>query len=58
MDADRSGDVNIIDATMVQMFVAKYKVDSVTDISADVDKDGFVTILDATAIQMRVSKLA
>ena len=40
------------------MFVAKYKVDSVTDISADVDKDGFVTILDATAIQMRVSKLA
>ncbi len=58
MDADRDGGVNIIDATMVQMLVAKYKVDNVTDTGADVDKDGFVTIHDATEIQMRVSKLA
>lgn len=58
MDADRNGDVNVVDATMVQMLVARYKVDEVTSQSADVDKDGLVTIHDATAIQMRVAKLA
>lgn len=57
MDADRNGDVNVVDATMVQMLVARYKVDEVTAQSADVDKDGLVTIHDATAIQMRVAKL-
>ena len=56
-DANDDGKVNILDATLVQTYVAKYKVDNINLINADVDKDGLVTIQDATAIQMFVAKM-
>ena len=57
-DANGDGEVNIQDATLVQMFVAKYKVDNFNEKLADCDQSGAVNIQDATAIQMKVVKLA
>lgn len=57
-DANGDGEVNIQDATLVQMFVAKYKVDNFNEKLADCDQSGAVNIQDATAIQMKVAKLA
>lgn len=56
-DADGDGEVTIMDATMIQMHVAKYTVDGINLENADVDKDGQVTIQDATAVQMLVAKM-
>ena len=56
-DADNDGEVNIHDATLVQMQVARYKGENINLASCDVDKDGEITIQDATAIQMLVSKM-
>ncbi len=57
-DADNNGDINIKDATRIQMVVGEYMTGTV-DINRvyDVDDDGEVNIKDATAVQMYVSKL-
>lgn len=57
-DANGDGSINIVDATYVQMFIAKYKLDDFNEKLADYDRSGEVNILDSTAIQMKVAKLA
>ncbi len=54
-DANNDKDVNIQDATLVQMCVAKYP-ETIETTNADIDNDGEITIRDATSIQMYVSK--
>ena len=55
---DATGDnmINIADATLVQMQVAKLNSGSIITSNADVNKDGYISIKDATAIQMYVAK--
>lgn len=56
-DANDDGDVNIQDATIVQMVVAKYPVEKINEKLADYDQNGEINIRDATSIQMIVAKL-
>ena len=57
-DVDNSNDINIQDATLTQMYVAKQKeMDYYISYNGDVDGDGEVNIKDATNIQMMVAKL-
>lgn len=56
-DANDDGDVNIQDATIVQMIVAKYPVEKINEKLADYDQNGEINIRDATSIQMIVAKL-
>lgn len=58
-DADLSGEINIKDATQIQMYVAKLaQTDSVIrNLNSDFDTDGLVTIVDATNVQMKVANL-
>lgn len=56
-DANDDGEVNILDATLVQSHIAKLNVEYINLVNADVDKDGYVAIPDATAIQMYVAKM-
>ena len=56
-DANGDGEVNIVDATYVQLYVAKYKVEDINLTNADVNQDGLISIQDATAIQMFVTKM-
>ncbi len=52
-DADGNGDVDIMDATQIQLMIAKLcEYDDEDAIYADVDLDREVTILDATDIQL------
>lgn len=51
-DADRSGDISILDATTIQRRLANLiGEDSINAMAADVDDDGEVSILDATSVQ-------
>lgn len=51
-DADKDGDLTILDATHIQLFKAELIDESGIDLEvSDYDQDGDVTILDATAIQ-------
>ena len=57
-DVDQNGSVEIVDATLIQQYLAK--IISFSDeklIIADVDKDGSVTVADATRIQQYLAKL-
>ncbi len=56
-DVDGDGEVSIMDATEIQLIVAKLKpmVESIT--VADADCDGQISVLDATAIQLKIAKL-
>lgn len=57
-DADEDGDVTIIDASEVQLHVARIKTLTGTAfIKADVDFDGELNIIDATNIQRFVAKI-
>lgn len=56
-DANGDGEVNILDATLVQSHVAKLETEDINTINADVDTDGYITIYDATTIQMYVAKM-
>ena len=57
-DADLNTEINIRDATLVQMYIAHYaKEDTVNFTSADTNKDYQISISDATAIQMYVTQL-
>ena len=59
-DADGSEDVDIIDSTTIQRFLAEIRINYIDKIAADVDGDEDITIVDSTFIQrwlaeMRVS---
>lgn len=57
-DANSDGQVNIIDASTIQKYVAKMYNESQIDLeAADVDKNGSVNVKDATKIQKYVSGL-
>ncbi len=50
-DVDVDGVVAVIDATLIQRYLAQYSADELDLISADVDTDSDVTVMDATYIQ-------
>ena len=54
-DADGNGDVNIMDATTIQLYLA-HQLDNIDADAANVDKDANVTIMDATHIQLHLAK--
>ncbi len=56
-DANGDGEINILDATLVQSIVARYETEDVNLKNADVDGNGEITIQDATFIQMYVGKM-
>ncbi len=57
-DVNNSGDVNIADATTIQMILAEYdEFDFHKYYNYDVDGDNELTIKDATTVQMYVSRL-
>lgn len=57
-DTDSDGEVSIMDATAIQLHIAKISSLSTHQINnADTDGDGEVSIMDATEIQLFVAKL-
>lgn len=57
-DADGSGYITIIDATTVQLHLAKSIVlDEIGLVCADANEDGDVNVMDVTRIQMMIAKL-
>ena len=56
-DADKDGEVTILDATCVQRVLAELPVTAYDEDAADADQDDDVTILDATAIQRYLAEL-
>lgn len=57
-DVDLDGEISVIDATDIQMHMAKMKTLSDEQIFiGDTDKDGELSVLDATAIQRYIAKL-
>ena len=55
-DADRDGEITILDATHIQRRLAGiYDADRLEDYLSDVDGDGQLSILDATCIQRRLA---
>ena len=57
-DADDNGDVNVIDATVIQKCLAnQMSLDSINQANAEVDGDGAITVLDATMIQKFVASI-
>ena len=58
-DADRDGEVSILDATMIQRYLAGLnELNRIKMYLADTDGDGEVSILDATAIQRWLASLS
>ena len=56
-DVNKDGEVNIMDASFVQMTVAKYSIEEEIDLSfADMNNDKLISITDATLIQMKIAK--
>ncbi|MBQ8056943.1 MAG: starch-binding protein [Ruminococcus sp.] len=55
-DADDNGDVNIMDATAIQLNLAKMDV-TINEENADVDSNSEVNIMDATVIQLYLAQL-
>lgn len=56
-DVDNSNDINIQDATFIQMYISKQQDENYYIANnADVDGDGEITIKDATYIQMMVAQ--
>ncbi len=56
-DVDADGEISILDATEIQMVLAKIKPFFEDITTADVDGDGEISILDATAIQLDLARL-
>ncbi|MBQ8057693.1 MAG: hypothetical protein IJ275_05095 [Ruminococcus sp.] len=57
-DVDNDGEVNVLDATLIQLHIAQLSQLSKTQLmSADTDKNGDVNILDATTVQLYLAKL-
>lgn len=59
-DVDGDSELSIMDATEIQMVIAKLKPSFDDNIKAitDVDNDGELSILDATAIQLKLAKIS
>lgn len=57
-DSNGDGSVTVMDATLIQYYVAELISESEVDLTAaDTDKDGAITVLDATRIQLVVAEL-
>ena len=56
-DADKDGELTILDATVIQRALAGLDNSSYDVKAADADEDGEVSILDATAIQRHLAGL-
>lgn len=56
-DANENGELDILDATVIQRTLASLPVSAYNEKVSDVDGDGEVTILDATAIQRKLAGL-
>ena len=57
-DVDLDGELSVIDATEIQMHIAKLKALSVEQLDvSDTDKDEELSVLDATQIQRLLAKL-
>ncbi|MBQ7965580.1 MAG: hypothetical protein IJ331_05780 [Ruminococcus sp.] len=56
-DVDDDNDVTILDATEIQLILAKLKEQYVGICVSDFDRDGGLTVLDATAIQLKLAGL-
>lgn len=57
-DVDGNGEVNILDATLIQLYIASLEELSDAQLkAADTDKSKDVTIMDATAIQLFIAKI-
>lgn len=58
-DCDQDTDISIMDATQVQLAVARLiTIDDLCTILADVDRDSEVSIMDATEIQLYVARIS
>ena len=57
-DVDNDKEIKIIDATIIQMHLAKIEItDQYNDTVADTDEDGKVSVIDATCIQKYLASL-
>ena len=56
-DIDDDNDITIMDATEIQLIIAKLKEQYVEICVSDFDRDGELTVLDATAIQRNLAKV-
>ena len=56
-DANMDGKLNILDATAIQLYLAKIEGVSFNESVADYNNDGEITVLDATAIQRKLAGL-
>ncbi len=57
-DVDGDGDITVVDATLIQRYVAKSEEFTQSQLKeADVDKDSGVSVIDATLIQRYVAKI-
>ena len=57
-DIDLDGELSVIDATEIQMYIAKLKQLSDEQLAvSDTDKDEEISVLDATQIQRYLAKL-
>lgn len=57
-DADGDGEASVMDATEIQLQVARLKtMDELHMLLSDVDRDGDVSVMDATEIQLFVARL-
>lgn len=57
-DSDNDGSIGIMDATLIQMFVAqRVNLDDESLVASDVDGDGLVSILDCTCIQQFIAQI-
>lgn len=55
-DADESGNIEILDATVIQKYLAKFDMNRIIDLdAADVDENDCIEIVDATLIQKHIA---
>ncbi len=54
-DADGDGEVTLLDASTLQLYLSGYDVESWDAVAADADGDGEVTLLDASTLQLYLS---
>ena len=58
-DTDGDKEVSVMDATKIQLYMAKLAtLNSTATLLADTDRDGEVSVIDATAIQLYMAKLS
>lgn len=57
-DADGDDDVSVMDATEIQLYVARLKtLDDIHVLLSDVDRDGDASVIDATEIQLFIARV-